>query len=1168
MNIEGILFLMTQLLIKTEDISGSNLVNASVKIELFKKNFDVPLLAPLANSDDVILSTSFTGTTDSDGEVTAELTPTQNIQQASWYKVTISSTPHNKVSRYFQMPSENANLRDLLEAENIDPVPGGGGGGGGGGATGILLWVSGDTYQTDQAVVENNLPNAIIYRCIHASSFVSSTRPSLDPTNWQETGKVPDPRIELSTYTYIDGITATLSAGQFRKRSSGDTEWLVKLKSNESFLIKAGDTFRLERQSDQWLEGTISNTSTLSDNDGAELTINLTSVQKGAGFDAATKDGTWKVIRVEEDEGLVQVYANRPFRGKGTGSDPLDIDEATESVKGAMSAADKTKLDGIANDTHQNPKHIFNVRAVDGDTSVTINPGVIGLIKSDNTQFQNGSMSDIAAIEIQFTMFGVTQDPQIDTANDTSHQSLLNDLSSNGGYLLLELQIVGQSHISYVRARSVSKQSDHYALSNLDWVNPETISGTGKSWSVGGMNTNEMLFQDLKGLGNATTANSGLMSSTDKGKLDTIVAEDALQLGTYTYSADQNPNDIVVGQYEITNVNAPQRRITVRPHAANASDFAARWHNGFTFKIGSGVTIRLIDYNGIVPHYYSDVQAYRGHFQIVSGSLPSTGTASAWYVEGELVHSSDLATVAKTGNYADLHGRPTIPMDTDYYEGAWSSSVTYKAAQMVSKGGFFWLSKQDNNTNHDPETDTSETWWDKIGVGSPDDVISVTKSGDIVTVTDRDNSTTTFSLAEYTNPRFVSLPFRTEDGSNADDAGLTFFIKSDNTQWQSGSSNQIAAVEIHRQQYDLTQNPQVADAEYTAWHSFLDDIIQSGGSTIWTFQRIDDNNPNNALSGQLFRLQSETIIKNSDGNYVLQNIVSLVDYSTNGTGYNWQVVGVFAPSSGSEDIVGQIDWSKLANIPARVGTFTTADEKKLDGLTNFNPEPTTLGTWNFGTSAETSGNAYVRNTYITFGKVNAEGVDKETELEGLKTGSFLLIGNDITLRVTGTAPAGGLTARVDYVVTRGSNLATAGSQEVKVIEPFVHPENLDITGDTPQNLYAPVYDSATDKFKWVRAIQFGDIAEKETDKYASYTNAFFGSGYRTGSFCFYTQDTVPTNDDNAVRQPDIADRNTNGVIALGATLRSDRNPNNFVAAQTDTAASYSSGRCLLCLHLE
>ena len=75
------------------------------------------------------------------------------------------------------MPTENANLSDLLNAQNIDPVPGGGGGGGGGvSAAGILLWVSGDTYQTDQAVVENNLPNAIIYRCINTSSFVSSVQ--------------------------------------------------------------------------------------------------------------------------------------------------------------------------------------------------------------------------------------------------------------------------------------------------------------------------------------------------------------------------------------------------------------------------------------------------------------------------------------------------------------------------------------------------------------------------------------------------------------------------------------------------------------------------------------------------------------------------------------------------------------------------------------------------------------------------------------------------------------------------------------------------------------------------------------------------------------------------------------------------------------------------------
>ena len=546
-------------------------------------------------------------------------------------------------------------------------------------------------------------------------------------------------------------------------------------------------------------------------------------------------------------------------------------------------------------------------------------------------------------------------------------------------------------------------------LSNVDsdLTNTEKSTFRGK---VGSAGTNT-----------ATSSTDGLMSSADKGKLDTIVAEDALQLGTYTYSADQNPNDIVTGQYEIVNVNAPQRRITVRPHASNASDFAARWHTGLKFKIGNDVTITLKEYNGIVPHYYSDTQSYRGYYDI-EGTLPSTGTASAWYIPGELVHSSDLATVAKTGNYNDLHGRPSIPMDTDIFDGAWNSTTTYAESRLVTRSGAFYLSKQANNTNHDPATDTDETWWEKIGVGSPDDVISVTKSGDTVTVTDRDNSTTTFSLSEYTNPRFVSLPFRTEDGSNANDAGLTFFIKSDNTQWQTGSSTQIAAVEINDQQYTLSQNPQTDNASYAGWHRFLDDIIKSKGSSIWTFQRIDETNPNTVLTGQVFRLQAENIIKNSDGNYVLQDIVSLVDYSTSGSGYSWQVVGVFAPISAADAIVGQIDWSKLKNVPDRVGTFTAADEKKLD-----------------------------------------DAVTKQ-DLEG-----------------------------------------------------------------------------------------------KEEDRYASYTNGFIGSGYRTGSICFFTNSSGAPTTATAIRQPDIQDGS--GTIAFGKKLRTDRDPNqNF--ALDDGTQQFNNGDVL------
>ena len=367
-----------------------------------------------------------------------------------------------------------------------------------------------------------------------------------------------------------------------------------------------------------------------------------------------------------------------------------------------------------------------------------------------------------------------------------------------------------------------------------------------------------------------------------------------------------------------------------------------------------------------------------------------------------------------SGNYADLAGKPTIPVDTDIYEGAWDAATTYDIAKLVSRSGAFYLSKQASNLNHDPATDTNETWWEKIGVGSPDDVVSVTKSGDIVTITDRDNSTTTFSLSDYVNPLNISKAFRTEDGSNANNAGLIFFIKSDNSQWQSGSSNQIAAVEINDEQYTLSQNPQTDNASYTGWHKFLDDMIENEGSTIWTFQRIDETNPDTTLTGQVFRLQAENIIKNTDGNYVLQNIVPLVDYNTSGSGYSWQVIGAFAPPSGADAIVGKID------------------------------------------------------------------IDTQTK-------------GDLPLnRVTGTD---------DLVKKR-------------------------------------------------------DLEGKEEDRYASYTNGFIGSGYRTGSICLFTNSSGAPTTATAIRQPDITDGA--GTIAFGKKLRTDRDPNaNF--ALDDGTQQFNNG---------
>ena len=80
---------------------------------------------------------------------------------------------------------------------------------------------------------------------------------------------------------------------------------------------------------------------------------------------------------------------------------------------------------------------------------------------------------------------------------------------------------------------------------------------------------------------------------------------------------------------------------------------------------------------------------------------------------------------------------------------------------------------------------------------------------------------------------------------------------------------------------------------------------------------------------------------------------------------------------------------------------------------------------------------------------------------------------------------------------------------------------------------------------------------KETDRYASYTNGFIGSGYRTASFCLFNQSSGLPLTANAYRQPDIA----NGTVtwAFGAKLRTDRDPNNFVAAPASQASDYVSG---------
>ena len=160
------------------------------------------------------------------------------------------------------------------------------------------------------------------------------------------------------------------------------------------------------------------------------------------------------------------------------------------------------------------------------------------------------------------------------------------------------------------------------------------------------------------------------------------------------------------------------------------------------------------------------------------------------------------------------------------------------------------------------------------------------------------------------NPKHV-VSFRSENGSSGI-AGQIYFIKADNTDWQGGSTNDIAAIEIHPTQFSLTQDPNspLDIPGYQDWHSLPQDIVENMGATIWDFYWMGDTVV--VPEAPTFRLRAATIIKNNDGNYVLQSIKALLGYNwTHGSGQNIQVAGVFAPYSPADGIVGVVDKGNL-----------------------------------------------------------------------------------------------------------------------------------------------------------------------------------------------------------------------------------------------------------------
>ena len=103
-------------------------------------------------------------------------------------------------------------------------------------------------------------------------------------------------------------------------------------------------------------------------------------------------------------------------------------------------------------------------------------------------------------------------------------------------------------------------------------------------------------------------------------------------------------------------------------------------------------------------------------------------------------------TGASRLSYTSLKDTPTIPVDTTLWRGTYAVSTAYAAGDIVLHSGdlfLFTASVADTNTEADPGNVAGA---EQIDVGAAGDVTGVSESAGTVTVTQRDGTTTTFSL--------------------------------------------------------------------------------------------------------------------------------------------------------------------------------------------------------------------------------------------------------------------------------------------------------------------------------------------------------------------------------------------------------------------------------------
>lgn len=193
----------------------------------------------------------------------------------------------------------------------------------------------------------------------------------------------------------------------------------------------------------------------------------------------------------------------------GTDLGSFTISNADGSQNGLMSATDKSKLNGIAAGAEVNQKAFSNV--VVGTTTVASNEktGSLTLSGSNVTLTPNALTRDIT---IGITKANVTAALGYTPAASDTHYSSKNVVGASATASANAAASNGSVYLNHLESNSNTPTSSH------------KIVGTGATTVASDANGNITISSTNTTYGTATTSANGLMSSSDKSKLDGVAA--------------------------------------------------------------------------------------------------------------------------------------------------------------------------------------------------------------------------------------------------------------------------------------------------------------------------------------------------------------------------------------------------------------------------------------------------------------------------------------------------------------------------------------------------------------------------------------------------------------------------------------------------------------------